>query len=140
MTTYLYEYLENVEPGERGGASLAIFDRYSTGPGASDPYCPGDKMCRTFFGTIEADEPDAAAWAAFQIHNRDDRPTARVARSMCDGDVVRVWTPERDVDVYLALGRDGFVPVDEPTSVSIDPVKAADTAALAVVLREAMSS
>lgn len=123
--TYRYEYLENIEPGTRGGKSLAIFERY----GEQDAYQPGDKVRVAYFGTVDADGFVGAAWTVYQIHNRDDRPTGSYCRSLSNGDIVRVWQgngEHGDLDVYLALQDDGFVRVDRPESVTLHPERRTD--------------
>jgi hypothetical protein len=87
-----------------------------------DGYADGDELAPSAWlpeFAVDAETPEGAADVVFAALNDDARPGARVERSLCVGDVVRLSVaPDRDggtgCHVWLACETLGWREVDEP--------------------------
>ena len=101
------KYGTNVYFNEKRGAS---FDGYKHG----DPLA----LSRVVIFP-EAESAEEAADQVFELLNRDDRPNAKVERSLSVGDVVKVLIPPKyeggsGYSVWFACERVGWRPITQP--------------------------
>lgn len=81
---------------------------YNEGPGRFRGLRPDDRLVASATElTVEAGTPEAAAELVFATLNRDDRPNARIERSLSVGDVVVLAGPDGP-SVALAVEAIGF--------------------------------
>lgn len=81
---------------------------YNEGPGRFRGRRPDDRLVASATElTVEAGTPEAAAELVFARLNRDDRPNARIERSLSVGDVI-VLTEPGGPPIALALEVIGF--------------------------------
>lgn len=102
--TYWVSYFRNLERG-------AMCDGYKN----------GDRIVFVLDTNIVAETDEAAAEAAFVLHNRDDRPSGKLAPSMSVGDVVAIMPAFRPTEtVWMSVMRDGFAVIRDPEQIEAD--------------------